>query len=310
MSKFIKFNAPEQISGIKSGVIALGVFDGVHRGHCKVVASAAELAGKKNSHAAVLTFIPHPRQVIAGKEAVQLLMPENERLNCLRQCGAEIIGTINFSREIAAWDAEYFLNELIGALPFELLGICVGSNWRFGKHGCGNRAVLEKFCGERNITFIPVEEEERNGNIVSSTAIRQLIHEGKLDQAADLAGRAPQLSGRVVPGMKLAGKDLAAPTANLEVKYGILPPDGVYAGRVTLDGNTFPAVLNIGPAPTYDVAERRVEIHLLNFKGDLYDRELTVYLKKFIREIRRFSSPEELKKQIAIDILSATETAE
>ena len=305
MDNFIKFSAPEALSGIKRGVVALGVFDGVHRGHRKVVECARATAEKHSACAAALTFIPHPRQVLAGDDAVQLLMPESERLQCLLSCGADITGTISFSRKIASWEPERFLDELVNALPFELKGICVGSNWRFGRSGSGNRDTLVAYCRQRNIDFVPVPEVEDRGVTVSSSVIRQLIRDGKLSEACALAGRPPQLHGKVVSGMKVAGKELSAPTANLEMDCGILPPDGVYAGSAELDGKFYPAVLNIGLAPTYNVTVRRIEIHFIGYSGNLYDRELTVYLEKFIRSIRRFSSPEELKAQIMADIAEA-----
>lgn len=305
MDDFIKFSAPEALSGIKRGVVALGVFDGVHRGHRKVVECARATAEKHSACAVALTFSPHPRLVLAGNDAVRLLMTESERLKCLRDCGADITGIISFSREIAAWEPERFLDELIGALPFELKGICVGSNWRFGRYGSGNRDILAAYCRLRDIDFVPVPEVEERGITVSSSVIRQLIRDGELAEVCKLAGRPPQLHGKVVPGMKVAGKELSAPTANLELACGILPPDGVYAGSAELEGKFYPAVLNIGVAPTYNVTVRRIEIHFIGYSGNLYGRELTVSLEKFLRPIRRFSSPEELKAQIMADIAEA-----
>lgn len=302
MDKFIKFSTPEVLSGIKKGIVAIGVFDGVHLGHRKVISAARELAKEYSAEVAALTFIPHPRQVLAGNEAVKLLMPEDERLLHLIESGADVTGTIAFSKEIAGWEPERFLDELVNSLPFELKGICVGSNWRFGKHGSGDRNVLTDYCQKHGIAFVPVPVLEYHGATVSSSVIRQLIGDGELALAQELAGRPVQLHGKVVAGMKVAGKELSAPTANLDVTYGVLPPDGVYAGTAELEGEIYPAVLNIGFAPTYNVNVRRVEIHFIGYSGNLYDRELTVFLSKFIRDIRRFSSPEELKQQILSDI--------
>lgn len=305
MSKFIEFIAPEGDFPVEKTVVALGVFDGVHPGHRLVIQRARELAEQLSARTAALTFIPHPRQVLPGGNSVKLLIPEELRVKKLLASGAERVGKINFSPEIAGWEAGYFLAQLQSCGLFQLAGICVGSCWRFGKNGSGGRELLEEFCFQNGIAFIPVPEVVKDGQLISSSLIRQLISEGKLADLERLTGEKAELSGSVVSGMHLAGRELAAPTANLQVEYGVLPPDGVYSGSVDIDGRDFPAVLNIGKAPTYNVSQRRVEIHLIGFEGNLYDRKLTVRLKKFLREICCFSSPVELRGQIARDIADA-----
>ena len=305
MSKFIEFIAPEGDFPVEKTVVALGVFDGVHPGHRLVIQQARGLAERLSARTAALTFIPHPRQVLPGGKSVKLLIPEELRVKKLLASGAERVGKINFSREIAGWDAGYFLSQLQSCGAFQLAGICVGSCWRFGKDGSGGRDLLEEFCSQNGIAFIPVPEVVKDGQLISSSLIRQLISEGKFADLERLTGEKAELAGTVVSGMQLAGRELDAPTANLLVEYGILPPDGVYSGSVAVDGRDFPAVLNIGKAPTYNVSQRRVEIHLIGFEGNLYDRKLTVRLKKFLREIRCFSSPVELRGQIARDIADA-----
>lgn len=305
MDKFIEIIVPEGSFPVKEAVIALGVFDGVHPGHRQVVKTAREVAEKLGSVPGAVTFIPHPRQILGQDENFHLLLPEDERCEALLDAGAEFVGKINFSGEIANWNAEKFLTSLRDCGLFKLTGICVGSNWRFGKNGCGNKAVLEKFCEKNNIAFVPVNEVEDDNGIISSTRLRRMVSGGKLEEYHTLTGKYPLLSGTVVSGMHLAGKELAAPTANLLPRYGILPPHGVYAGFACVDDITYPAVLNIGPAPTYNVEETRIEVHLLDFNGNLYDRDISVFLMKKLRDIRKFSSPAELKNQIISDVTSA-----
>ena len=302
MNKFIEIIAPGRDFPVEKAVIALGVFDGVHPGHRQVVANARELAVKLGAVPGAVTFVPHPRQILGRDKDFQLLLPEAVRCDALLDAGAEFVGRINFSREIATWDAEKFLCALRDCGLFKLSGICVGSNWRFGRNGCGNKALLTKFCAENNIAFIPVDEVEDDEGIISSTRLRRMIAQGELEKYREQTGRYPVLAGHVVPGMHVAGKELAAPTANLELHYGVLVPHGVYAGYSTVDGQRYKAVLNIGPAPTYDVTQTRIEIHLLNFKGDLYDREISTEVIKKLRDICKFASPQELKQQIAVDI--------
>ena len=305
MDKLIEFitnvgNFPSQ-----KAVIALGVFDGVHPGHRKVMAAASSLARETGSCAGAVTFIPHPRQVLGNPDELKLLMPETDRIATLQRAGAEFVCKINFSREVAAWSAEEFLEKLLNCNLFKLTGICVGSNWRFGKNGSGNRELLEKFCNKHNIRFIPVEEVEDHGSIVSSSLLRKLTAAGELEEFKRIYGDYPKLTGIVRSGMHAAGKDLNAPTANLELQYGVMVPDGVYAGYSEVDGIRYPAVLNIGFAPTYGVEEKRIETHLIGFSGNLYDRVLSVTLVKKLRDICKFDSVETLKQQIVRDVDAA-----
>ena len=302
MDKFIEIIAPGRDFPVEKAVIALGVFDGVHPGHRQVVANARELAGKLGAVPGAVTFVPHPRQILGQDKDFQLLLPEALRCDALLDAGAEFVGRINFSQEIANWDAEKFLCALRDCGLFKLSGICVGSNWRFGRNGCGNKTVLAEFCAKNDIAFIPVDEVKDDEGIISSTRLRRMIAQGELEKYREQTGRYPMLTGRVVSGMHIAGKELAAPTANLELHYGVLVPHGVYAGYSALDGQRYKAVLNIGPAPTYEVTQTRIEIHLLNFKGDLYDREISTEVVKKLRDICKFASPQELKQQIAMDI--------
>ena len=289
-----------------SAVIALGVFDGVHAGHRAVLTTAAALAQQQNAAALALTFIPHPRQVLAPDSAPPLLISPARRMELLTAVpGIGGCGQINFSSRIAAWEPEEFFRHLLSLPQIKVKGICVGRNWLFGRRGSGNTIVLEKLCRQHNIAFAAVTEVEYENMTVSSTAIRNFLAQGNIAAAKGMLGRPPELYGTVVHGMGVAGKELAAPTANLELHYGIMPADGVYAGEVTVNGKLFRAVLNIGPAPTYGVSGRRIEIHLLDFGGDLYGREITVALNRRLRDIRKFNSPEDLKKQIAADIAAA-----
>lgn len=305
MDNFIEIIVPESGFPVKKAVIALGVFDGVHPGHRQVVANAKLLAEKLDAVPGAVTFVPHPRQVLGNDTEFKLLLPEAERCQALLNAGAAFVGKINFSAEISRWDAEKFLTGLRDCGLFKLAGICVGSNWKFGKNGCGNKTVLEEFCKKNDIVFSPVDEITDEGGVISSTRLRQMIAGGDLEKYCETSGNFPMLYGKVVSGMHIAGKELEAPTANLEADYGVLPPHGVYCGYSCVDGKKYPAVLNIGPAPTYNVEQTRVEIHLLDFQGTLYGRELPVYLVKKLRGIRKFASPQELKEQIKLDITSA-----
>ncbi|MCI5779376.1 MAG: riboflavin biosynthesis protein RibF [Lentisphaeria bacterium] len=305
MKDFLQFHTAA--SGVcaaadRPRIVAAGVFDGVHLGHRAIVRAAKDAAAKRDAIPAAVSFTPHPRCVFAPDQAPALLMPEAERVRRLRLAGAAETAFIVFDREVAMWTPEEFLEHLAANRCFRIAGICVGEHWRFGRDGSGDGAVLERFCAERNWSCNRIPEVESDGEIVSSSGIRRAAAAGDLAKVRRLTGSPLTLYGRIVHGFQVAGTELAAPTANLELTAGVMPPDGVYAGQVALDGAVFPAAVNLGFAPTFHRTRRRIEIHLVGFSGTLYGRELAVELLAFLRPEREFSSPAELKRQIAADI--------
>ena len=283
-------------------VAGFGVFDGVHPGHRLIIREAAALASQLGALTAAITFVPHPRTVIPGAEVPELLLSIPERLKQLRLAGAQLTGIIDFTPAFAALEPEVFLEQLLELPQITLAGICVGEDWRFGKKGMGDSALLENFCRKKGLLFRALPRLYCGKVNISSSAIRSLAAQGDLDGAAELLGRPLSLTGKVVRGFQVAGKELAAPTANLALDHGLSVPDGVYAGAVLRQGKLHAAVLNIGVAPTYDVKIRRVEVHLLDFKAELYGENLEVRLLKYLRPERKFPSPAELREQIQKDI--------
>ena len=291
-----------QVPSGRAAVAGFGVFDGVHPGHRLIIREAAALAAERNALTAAVTFVPHPRQVISGAEEPGLIISVAERVKQLRLAGADITGIIDFTPGFAALEPEVFLEQLLKISEIRLAGICVGEDWRFGRKGMGDAAMLERFCRERDLLFRAVPRLYCGSVNISSSMIRQLAGKGDLAGAAEILGRPLTLTGKVVHGFQAAGKELAAPTANLELDHGLIVPDGVYAGAVRRQGKLHAAVLNIGMAPTYNVYVRRVEVHLLNFKADLYGENLEVRLLKYLRGERKFPSVEMLREQIHKDI--------
>ena len=290
--------------GIKRAAVAVGVFDGVHAGHRKIVRSLVEMAGNESTPV-VLSFHPHPKSVVAPDHAPPLLVSPERRVQLLKESGAKEVVILPFSQALAGLSPNAFLNCVFDNDTPEITGICVGEKWRFGSGAAGDQKTLAAFAATRGIQFRPVEEMMCEGEVISSSRIRNLICSGQLAAAEQLLGHAPELSGTVVHGLNLAGTDLEHPTANLMVEYGVLPPDGVYAARVKFGGECFCGALNIGITPTVrylGVKDRRIEVHLLNYSGDLYHKNIIVELKQFIREERCFGSLVELKRQIAYDI--------
>lgn len=288
-------------------IVACGVFDGVHYGHRRIIECAKARAQEKDCRVLALSFSPHPRQLLSPVDAPALLVSKERRISLLQDAGADLCAFINFTEQVAALEPLDFLRRLAENPFFEISGICVGKNWRFGRLGSGRREILADFCSKKNWSFDAVAELEKFGIIISSSAIRQAVAAGDLVRAKEMLGRPAELEGVVVHGFAIAKNELSAPTANLEVSAGVMPPDGVYSGTVKIGQTAYPAALNIGIAPTYGNDLHRVEIHLIGFDGDLYGKKLVVALNRFLRKERCFASPQELKAQIFADIAEIKE---
>jgi riboflavin kinase / FMN adenylyltransferase len=272
---------PEGLADARRGV-AIGTFDGVHRGHLRVI-DAARRAGLRTT---VVTFDPHPRAVLGGE--VELLATLERRLELLEAAGVEDVLVLRFDEQLAALSADDFAGRILRGIGAET--VAAGETFRFGRGREGDLELLERLGFE--VRRVPLVEN------VSSSRIRQLLHAGEIGRAAVLLGRPPEVEGVVVRGDG-RGRELGFPTANLDVPEGLLvPPDGVYAGWA-LDRR---AAVSIGTNPHFDGVERRVEAHLLDFDGDLYGERLVVELWAPLREQLRFESLEQLVAAIGDDV--------
>ena len=275
--------------------LALGVFDGVHVGHRAVIARAVEAARKEGGKAFVVTFDPHPIRVIAPEKApASLLATLDEKAAVLKALGVEGLLVIHFDMTFAKMDAEEFVRKLLAA---DVRTIAVGEDWRFGSKRSGDVAMLRRMGGELGFQLEAVPPVMWDGERISSTRIRQAIRDGNFDAVEEMLGRPYELSGTVIEGMKL-GRGLGFPTANLRLGERQTPRDGVWSVKV--DGER-KGVANLGTRPTVDGGERLLEVHLFDFSGDLYGKELRVRFEKFLRPERKFSSVEELREQILRD---------
>ncbi len=272
---------PAELSGARRAV-AVGTFDGVHRGHLRVI----ETARSARLRTGVVTFDPHPRAVLGGH--VELLATLERRLELFEAAGVDDVLVLRFDERLASLSATEFAEVMLRGIGAET--VAVGETFRFGHGREGDLALLERLGFD--VRRVPLVEN------VSSSRIRQLVHAGETEHAAMLLGRPPEVEGIVVRGDG-RGRELGFPTANLDVPEGLLvPPDGVYAGW-TRDRR---AAISIGTNPHFDGVERRVEAHLLDFDGDLYGDRLIVELWSPIREQRRFDSLDELVAAIDADV--------
>ena len=239
-----------------------------------------------------------------AKRAPKLLVPLNQRIELLKKNGAEDVFVIDFNRDFANLEAGEFLRVFCLDNAVKIDCICVGKNWRFGKNGAGDTVLLEKFCQANNIDCRLIEELKIDSEKISSANIRIAVANGFLDKVRNMLGRPYFIHGTVVKGFSFAGDKLGHPTANLKPDSEILPPDGVYAAKAVIDDAEYLAAVNIGVAPSFDFNCRnhRIEVHLLDFDGNLYGRELDIMLLKYLRNERFFESAEALKEQIIKDI--------
>ncbi len=308
-SDLICCNSPAELAdhGIRDVVFAIGTFDGLHRGHVAVVRAMLEESRRLDAVPTVLTFHPHPRAVLAPDSPPPLLMSRERKLGILASLGVRAVVFLPFTKDFAALSPEGFLSRCLLSGSVRVRGVCVGSMWRFGAHGAGDVAFLKQRANELGFVCRAVPEIRDGHGIVSSTKIREALAAGDVEFAAYCLGRRPAVSGMVVSGYGVAGNTLHCATANLDVRCGMLPANGVYAAFAVVGNERFPAVVNIGVAPTFDSYGNgglvRVEAHLLTDGApDLYGKEMALGFAARIRGERKFASPEELAARIPEDI--------
>jgi riboflavin kinase/FMN adenylyltransferase len=282
--------------------LAIGVFDGVHLGHQQIILQTVADARQHDALSLVVTFDRHPNTIVAPKKVPLQIFSRSQKLRAIEALGADALLEIHFDRPFSEKPGEVFIRELVCDLG-KIQGICVGANFVFGHQRSGNVELLKKLGAAIGFQVHGHAAVELDGQLVSSTRIREAIRTGNVDAAGQMLGQSYAICGRVLQGDQI-GRKLGFPTANLDVTNLVLPPNGVYAGCTRIGGKIFRAALNIGLRPTLAAATPglRAEAHLLDFSGDLYDAELEVEVGAKLRDERKFSSPEELKEQIARDV--------
>lgn len=297
--------------GIKKIVAAIGVFDGVHLGHQKLLDRLLKMSNRVDAIPVALTFYPHPREVLKPNHSPEQLIPQHAKVKLLHKHGIKAVVTIPFTTDFASMGPEEFIKTVLNSNLVELCGICVGREWRFGAKGAGNTKLLERFSKNGHFEFEAVRELSTSEGKISSTAIRRAISGGSLKQARAMLGRPYSLFATVKAGRQIASSKLNHPTANLQIETGIIPPNGVYAGYLLHNEKRYDAAIAIGVSPTFKhefKEERRVEVHILDYKQNIYDEQVEVVMIKHIREERFFSNATELKNQIELDITEIRET--
>ena len=283
-------------------VVALGNFDGIHKGHQYLISQTIREAQKAGGTSAVMVFDPHPRKVLT-QESPLLLTAIDQKAKILEQMGLDFLVLTPFTREIASWSPEYFADHII-LDALNASSVYVGYNYSFGQGASGDAQMLRELGEQKGFAVHVIEPVKVSGQVVSSTLVRRCLEAGNVEAVYDFTGRWPSLEGKVQRG---EGRDIKFPTANLDFDPEMARPGrGVYAAQAVVDGSLYDTVVNIGYKPTFHQEYPVVaEAHLLDFNGVLYDKDITVMLIRKLRDERKFASREQLIQQIERDIQNA-----
>ncbi|MCX8160073.1 MAG: bifunctional riboflavin kinase/FAD synthetase [Candidatus Saccharicenans sp.] len=285
----------------EGSVLAIGIFDGCHLGHQKILKELIKQSRRLGVAAGLMTFSPHPDRILNRKK-INLIQTGRQKLEYLENQGLDYCLVLSLERDLAALSGQEFASQILKK-KLGISRVVVGQNFRFGHNRrCGVRE-LRVFGRVHGFRVVAVNPVKKGGTQVSSSLIRKLLDKGRVETAARLLGRPYEIYGTIVKGRGL-GRILGFPTINLKTENEILP-SGVYLSLVKIDDGAYPAVANIGFRPTFNGRQPSVEAHLLDFSGRLYGRKARLYLLKKLRDEKKFHSVEALRRQISADVSRA-----
>jgi len=295
-------------SEAKGSTITLGNFDGVHKGHKALIEKVVTNAKQHNQPSAVLTFEPHPLSFLKKRNDSFRITEFRNKFQIIESLDVDFLFTLDFNKDLASMEAEEFVKTIL-VDNLEVKNIIVGHDFIFGKGRSGNAELLKELSVKYDYNFIKIdtitdnEDNIDNQEIFSSTNIRKYIRSGEIEKAANKLGHHFVISGIVRSGQK-RGRELGVPTANLDLAEYIRPKFGVYiaSAKISEDSGFMPAAVNIGINPTFNENKEVLEAHILDYKGDLYDKYIEIRLLKYLRPEKEFNDIEELKSQMNIDI--------
>jgi riboflavin kinase/FMN adenylyltransferase len=298
--KVISLNGSSKLR-LKKTCAAIGIFDGVHRGHQYLIKQMLTTARRLGAGSIVITFFPHPAHVLRPDLKLGYLTSLDDRFRLLSDLGVAACLVVPFNRSFAKIRPQKFIKDIL-VKKLGVKAVFVGDDFRFGKDRSGDIVLLQKFASPYGYEMHAVSGFKQGGAIISSTRIRQLVGAGKLNEAARLLGRRVSISGVVVKGSE-RGKSLGFPTANIDYEADILPPKGVYVVRALLGRKKYPAIANIGTRPSFEkqISKLYLEVHILDFSKNIYGKRLEVEFLKKVRNEKKFTSPQQLIQQIQKD---------
>lgn len=289
----------------RGACLAIGNFDGVHRGHAALVQELRELAATQGGPAVVMTFDPPPLVLLRPNPAIRPLSTLPDRCTWLHAAGADHVLVLQTTPRLLELPAREFFQRLLRQ-ELDVQGMVEGPNFGFGRNREGTMATLRELCTEIGRPLQEAAPVTDGDGIVSSSRIREALQRGEVENAQRWLGRPYTLTGTVGTGAR-RGRLLGFPTANLENVPTLVPGDGVYAVQVSHNGHRWAGAANVGPNPTFAEQQRKLEVHLLDFTGDLYGQALTIAFTARLRETTKFASVDELRQQLARDVARTRE---
>lgn len=299
----IYLSYPEKLheNQIKDTVAAIGFFDGIHKGHQKVITTAVDIAKKEQKESAVISFHPHPSVVLKNSTDVRYITTLAEKERLLSKMGVDRFYVITFNKELSKLTPETFIEHFI--IGLNISHLVAGFDYTFGHKGAGNMDNIVDMAAGRFQTTV-VDKLESGIEKISSTRIREFLNTGLVNEIPPLLGRVYETSGTVIKGDNRGGSQLGFPTANLDISNDkFLPKQGVYAVKVRFDGVKYNGMANLGVVPTFTDgrSEPKVEVYIFDFNQDIYGKELTIEWHQFIREEKKFSGIDEIVQQLKTD---------
>jgi riboflavin kinase/FMN adenylyltransferase len=280
-------------------VLALGNFDGLHRGHLKIIERVKRGALEHGGTPMAMTFDPHPPRVVRPDKAPPLLMTKMQRLEALHRAGIMCVAVVRFTPELSRWDPETFVRTVLVDW-LRVSEVWVGANFLFGQGRSGNFSTLRTLGIRYGFRADKIDPVRYKDFVVSSTRIRRLVSEARVDEAGALLGHPYYVDATVVEGRR-RGREIGFPTANLATENELVPPHGVYATTLMVDGVVHAGLTNIGLRPTFGETEPTIETHLLGYQGDLYGKRVRLGFVLRLRDERRFEDVDALRAQIDAD---------
>jgi riboflavin kinase/FMN adenylyltransferase len=295
-------NLPRRLRG---GAVTVGNFDGVHVGHAQIIRRLVAKARALGGPAVVLSFDPHPAHVLRPDRAPRPLCWPERKAQLVGQLGADVMIAHPVDEAFLRLDSRQFFDEILRA-RLEARAMVEGANFLFGRDRQGNIDVLRTLCDQAGMPLEVVKPVPYEGQVISSSRIRRLLADGQVDQARRMLTEPYRIRGKVTRGAG-RGTHLGYPTANLACVDTLLPGEGIYAGRALVDGRLWPAAISLGSNPTFDESVGKVEAHLMEYAGELYDRQIEVDFLRRLRDIVRFDSVGQLVAEMGRDVAAARE---
>ena len=293
----------ENFPADEASIVTIGTFDGVHLGHQQILKQLIDTSRKSKLKSVLLTFFPHPRMVLQPDISMRLIQTIQEREKALQKTGLDYLVIHPFSTEFSRLSADDYVKQIL-VEQLNVRKVVVGYDHRFGRNRTASLEDMYHYADIHEFEVIEINAEKIESTAVSSTKIRKAIDEGNIELANTYLGHSFTIEGMVIDGDK-RGRELSYPTANIDLQnqHKIVPKQGVYLVKSKLKGRVVYGMMNIGTKPTFDTTMPSIEVHFLDWNGDLYGQAVQVELLKWVREERKFSSVEELQTQIQADEL-------